>query len=236
MTEQLIHQNIAEIRERIARACERSGRSPSEIQVLAATKTRSVEEIRVAAEAGITLIGENTVQEAKSKFSQLSASLEKHLIGHLQTNKVKPALELFDLIQSVGSLKLAQEIEKRAVRMGKTVPVLIEVNVGGEASKFGVALEKTQALVEQIAPLSHIHIQGLMAVAPYANLEEVRPHFRRMRELFESLKNISNVEMKWLSMGMSHDYEVAIEEGANLVRLGTAIFGPREMKIKSRLE
>ncbi|MBI3459421.1 YggS family pyridoxal phosphate-dependent enzyme, partial [Candidatus Acetothermia bacterium] len=176
MTEKLIHQNIAEIRERIARACERSGRSPSEIQILAATKTRSVEEILIAAEAGIAFVGENTVQEAKTKFSQLSASLEKHLIGHLQTNKVKPALELFDLIQSVDSLRLAQEIEKRAAQANKTVPVLIEVNVGGEASKFGIAPQETRALVEQITPLSHVHIQGLMAVAPYASLEEVRSH------------------------------------------------------------
>ncbi|MBI3660558.1 YggS family pyridoxal phosphate-dependent enzyme [Candidatus Acetothermia bacterium] len=227
MTEKLIHQNIAEIRERIARACERSGRSPSEIQILAATKTRSVEEILIAAEAGIAFVGENTVQEAKTKFSQLSASLEKHLIGHLQTNKVKPALELFDLIQSVDSLRLAQEIEKRAAQANKTVPVLIEVNVGGEASKFGIAPQETRALVEQITPLSHVHIQGLMAVAPYASLEEVRSHFRRMRELFELLRELANVEMKWLSMGMSHDYEVAIKEGANLVRLGTAIFGLR---------
>ncbi|MBI1742565.1 YggS family pyridoxal phosphate-dependent enzyme [Candidatus Acetothermia bacterium] len=227
MTEKLIHQNIAEIRERIARACERSGRSPSEIQILAATKTRSVEEILIAAEAGIAFVGENTVQEAKTKFSQLSASLEKHLIGHLQTNKVKPALELFDLIQSVDSLKLAQEIEKRAAQANKMVPVLIEVNVGGEASKFGIVPQETRALVEQITPLSHVHIQGLMAVAPYASLEEVRSHFRRMRELFELLRELANVEMKWLSMGMSHDYEVAIKEGANLVRLGTAIFGLR---------
>jgi hypothetical protein len=226
VNEQIIRDNVAQIRESIAHACWRAGRSSSEIKILAATKSRSVREIEMALDAGIRLIGENTVQEAKAKFSQLSRSPEKHLIGHLQTNKVKTALELFDLIQSVDSLKLAQEIEKRAAPMNKTVPVLIEVNIGGEASKFGVAHEATRTLCEQIAELSQVKIQGLMTVAPYVmNPENVRSYFHEMRELFDSLDNISSVEKKWLSMGMSQDYEIAIEAGANLIRIGTAIFG-----------
>jgi len=224
----LIQQNIAEIQERVARAGERSGRSPSEIKILAATKSRSVEEIQIALDAGITLIGENTVQEAKSKFASLSRSVEKHLIGHLQTNKTKSALELFDCIQSVDSLKLVQEIEKCAALLNKKMPVLIEVNIGGEASKFGVAPQFALELVELVSKFSHIQIQGLMTVAPFVSSENARPYFRQMRTLFDSLKKLPQCEMRWLSMGMSHDYEIAIEEGANLVRLGTAIFGPRD--------
>ena len=222
-----IQKNIAEIKERIPRACERSGRSSSEIKILAATKSRSIQEIQIALDAGITLIGENTVQEAKSKFASLPGSVEKHLIGHLQKNKVKPALEFFDCIQSVDSLKLAQEIERRAQALGKKATILIEVNIAGEASKFGVMPQSTLELVEHVSKLSHLQIQGLMTVAPLIPPENVRPHFCQMRELFDSLKTLLQTEVRWLSMGMSHDYEIAIEEGANLVRLGAAIFGPR---------
>lgn len=224
-----IQKNISEIQERIARACERSRRSPADIRILAATKSRSIKEVQMATESGITLIGENTVQEAKSKFNfaSLPTSLEKHLIGHLQTNKAKLAVELFDCIQSIDSLKLAQAIEKHAALLKKKMPILIEVNIAGEVNKFGIAPQFALEFIERISQFSHIEIQGLMTVAPFVTPENVRPYFRQMRELFDSLKKSSPQAMSWLSMGMSHDYEIAIEEGANLVRLGTAIFGPR---------
>jgi hypothetical protein len=227
-----IRERVEQVRRNIARAAERAGRSPQEIRILAATKGRSVAEILEAIRAGIDLIGENTIQEALSKFEFLPQELEKHMIGTLQRGKVKAAVRLFHLIESVNSLELAREIDRGVVKLGreKPYPVLVEVNPAGEETKRGVLLDEVKPLIEQIAHLKHVQVQGLMAMMPYDDPEKLRPYFRLMKELFDSLKGLrlENVEMRWLSMGMSHDYIVAVEEGANLVRLGTALFGPRK--------
>ncbi len=192
---------------------------PSNVKLIAVTKTRTVEEIKEVIGSGITCIGENRVQEAEEKFPYLP-KVEKHMIGSLQTNKVKSAVELFDMIQSVDSLKLAKEIDKRCKTINKVMPVLIEVNIGDESSKHGIKLEDVKNFVKEISQLKNISIQGLMCVAPLVSPEEARPYFKKMKQAFESINGL-----KWLSMGMSNDYKVAIEEGSNMVRIGTAIFG-----------
>jgi pyridoxal phosphate enzyme (YggS family) len=225
-----VPERLAQVREQIARAAERAGRSPDEIRVLAATKGRSVAEILEAIRAGIDLIGENTVQEALSKFEFIPPKVERHMIGTLQLNKVKTVVKLFDMIESVDSLELACEIDRQAQKAGKPFPVLIEVNPAGEVTKRGLAPEGVEELLDRIRSFEYVRVKGLMAMMPYDDPERLRPYFRVMRELFESLKGREGVEMEWLSMGMSHDYEVAVEEGANLVRLGTCLFGPRRGK------
>lgn len=197
-------------------------RIPSNVKLIAVTKTRAVEEIKEAIRAGITCIGENRVQEAEEKFPYLP-KVEKHMIGNLQTNKVKLAVEIFDVIQSVDSLKLAKEIDKRCEAIGKVMPVLIEVNIGEEANKHGIRLENVKSFVKEISQFENIIIQGLMCVAPLVNPKEARPYFKKMKQLFDSINGL-----KWLSMGMSNDYKIAIEEGSNMVRIGTAIFGERK--------
>ena len=194
---------------------------PPDVKLVAVTKTRTVEEIRHAIMSGVTCIGENRVQEAEKKFPFLP-KVEKHMIGHLQTNKVKLAVELFDMIQSVDSLKLAEEISKRCETIGKVMPVLVEVNIGNEPNKYGIKPEDAGSFVKEISKLKNIDVQGLMCVAPLLAPEETRPYFKKMKQLFGSVGN-----MKWLSMGMSNDYKTAIEEGSNMVRIGTAIFGYR---------
>ncbi len=224
---QAISERVLALRQKIAQAAERAGRSPYEIRILAATKGRSVAEILAAVAAGIELIGENTVQEALSKFEFLPKSLEKHMIGTLQLNKVKAAVKLFDMIQSVDSLKLAQEIDKAAGKLRKILPVLLEVNPAGEASKRGLSPEEIPALLDQMGSLEFVRVEGLMAMMPYSeHPEELRPHFRLMKQLFDELKR-TNGALQWLSMGMSQDFLIAVEEGANLLRLGTVIFGLR---------
>jgi len=225
-----IGNRLFEVRRRIAEAAQRAGRSPDEVRILAATKDRSVAEILEALRAGIDLIGENTVQEALAKFEFLPPNVEKHMIGTLQLNKVKTAIKLFDLIESVDSFELAAEIDRQARRTGRPFPVLIEVNPAGEETKRGLAPERVEELIDQLRTLEYVRVKGLMAMMPYDDPERLRPHFREMRGLFESLKGREGVEMEWLSMGMSHDYVVAVEEGANLVRLGTCLFGPRRGK------
>lgn len=194
---------------------------PSNVKLIAVTKTRTIEEIKKAIEAGINCIGENRVQEAKQKFPSFP-NVEKHMIGHLQTNKAKIAVELFDMIQSVDSVKLAKEISKRCEEINKVMPILIEINIGNEEIKHGIKPEKTKDFLNKISQFKNIDIQGLMCIAPFIKPEETRPYFKKMKELFESLGNL-----KWLSMGMTNDYKVAIEEGSNMVRIGTAIFGER---------
>lgn len=214
------------IRARIQQALKRSGRA-GPVRILAATKGRSPAEIRAALEAGIDLIGENIVQEAAAKFPALPP-VERHFIGHLQTNKVKKALTLFDCVQSVDSWRLALKLEREAAKAGRRLPVLLEVNPAGEAGKFGLPPEETLALAREVTRLEHLSLQGLMALAPYAeDPEAARPHFRTVRRLFEELARLPGAEAHLLSLGMSHDFEIAVEEGANLVRLGTALFGPR---------
>ena len=224
--------NLERVRERIERAAERAGRRPEEILLLGATKGVDVERIEAAIGAGLTDIGENYVQEARGKIERIGRDRVRwHMIGRLQRNKAKHAVRLFDVIQTVDSTKLADELEKRAAQEGRVLPVLVEVNIGREPQKAGVMPEELLRLCEHISRLPHLKLEGLMCIPPWSeNPEDSRPYFAKMRELFERLKEaaLPNVEMRWLSMGMSADFEIAIEEGANLVRIGTAIFGPRE--------
>jgi len=223
--------NCWKVLDRINEAAAKCGRDPSQIQLLAASKTQSVSRIQQAIEAGVRLFGENYVQEAKIKRAAVKDPVEWHMIGHLQRNKVKAALELFDLIESLDNAELARELDKEGKKRGKTVRAFVEVNLGGEESKSGIPKEKVVALLQEVGKLSHLRIEGLMVVPPFReNSEEVRPYFRVLRELQTELMalKITNVDLQELSMGMTHDYPVAIEEGATLVRIGTAIFGPRE--------
>ncbi|HII54002.1 YggS family pyridoxal phosphate-dependent enzyme [Candidatus Micrarchaeota archaeon CG08_land_8_20_14_0_20_49_17] len=197
------------------------------ISVVAACKGRTHEQIVQAIAAGIKIIGQNYVQEAEDVFPKVDLPADWHFIGHLQKNKVKRALKIFSCIQSVDSFALAEEIDRQAGVIGKTVSVLIEVNVGGEKSKFGVAPEKAQEVITQISPLKNVKVNGLMAMEPPSeNPEDARPYFKQMKQLFDGIKksNIPNVEMRFLSMGMSSSYRVAIEEGSNMVRLGRVLF------------
>ena len=225
-----ISENLKRLEERIEKAALRSGRRKEDITLVAVTKNIEPERIIEGIAAGIKIIGENRIQEAEEKFKFITRDVEKHLVGHLQTNKVKKAIELFDLIQSIDSLHLAQEISKRGNDKGKIAEVLIEVNTSGEPSKYGVKPDEVSDLVEQTSELENIKIRGLMTVGLLTEeLEKVRPCFVKLRNLFESLKNLKkeNVEMRYLSMGMSSDFELAVEEGASMIRVGTAIFGPR---------
>jgi len=218
-----IGQDLAGIRKRIAKAAERAGRSPSEVTLVAVTKTVDASAIQEAFGAGLCHFGESRMQEAKDKIPALSCLDPRptwHLVGHLQTNKAKTAAEMFDVIHSIDSLKVAEAISQHSSR---DMSVLVQVNVAGESSKHGFVLQDTIAALEHIARLPHLRIKGLMTIAPYADdPEEVRPVFRRLRLMRDSLG------LEHLSMGMSHDFEVAIEEGATMVRIGRAIFGERE--------
>ena len=225
-----IAENLKRLEERIEKVALKSGRKGEDITLVVVTKNVEPERINQGIDAGIKIIGENKIQEAEEKFKFITRDVEKHLVGHLQTNKVKKALELFDLIQSVDSLHLAEEISKRAKEKGKTAEVLVEVNTSDEPSKYGVKSEEVSNLVEQISELGNVKIKGLMTVGLLTDeMDKVRPCFVKLRNIFESLKRLKkeNVEMKYLSMGMSSDFEVAIEEGSNMIRIGTAIFGPR---------
>jgi pyridoxal phosphate enzyme (YggS family) len=225
-----IEENLKEIESRIRKAAEKSGRGRDAIKLVAVTKTVEPERIIEAIRLGVRLIGENRVQEAEEKFKEITEKVEKHLIGHLQTNKVKKAVELFDLIQSVDSVHLAEEISKRALEKEKSVDVLVEVNTTGEKTKFGVEPEQTMSLIESISKLEGIKIKGLMTIGLFSDdPEATRPCFKRLKSLFDEIKSaqIPNVEMRYLSMGMTGDFEVAIEEGSNMVRIGTGIFGLR---------
>lgn len=221
-------ENLAAIQQRIRAACERAGRDPATVELLAVTKSQPPEVVQAAAALGLTLFGENKVQEARAKIPLCSGRLRWHFIGHLQTNKCRDAVELFEMIQSVDSLHLAQELNKRAEQAAKRIPVLLEVNVAGERSKFGYAPERLLAELPALNALPRLEIRGLMTVPPWSpEPEKVRPHFRRLRELREQCEQILGAPLPHLSMGMSGDFEVAIEEGATIVRIGTALFGPR---------
>jgi len=228
--------NLETIRQRIRTACERAGRNPDSVTLLAVTKTQTPEIVKAAAELGLLLFGENKVQEAKAKIPLCPGKLRWHFIGHLQSNKCRDAVELFEMIQSVDSLSLAQEINKRAEQAARRMPVLIEVNVAGEASKFGCKPEQLLAELKQLNALPRIEIHGLMIVPPWSpEAEDSRPHFRRLRELKAKCEQVLGAPLPHLSMGMSGDFEIAIEEGATMVRVGTALFGPRA-KAKPRAE
>jgi pyridoxal phosphate enzyme (YggS family) len=226
-----IAENLKTIVDRIAAAAQRAGRDPSSIKLVAVTKTVDVERIREAAAAGAVILGENRVQEAKGKIEKLGRIASWHLIGHLQTNKAKYAVRLFDMIHSVDSIELADEIDRQAAKLGKIQDVLIEVSIAGEASKAGVDLAGAVGLVRAAANLKNISINGLMTIPPFLdNPEEVRPYFRALRELAANIakEDIPRVSLRELSMGMSGDFEVAVEEGATMVRVGSAIFGERQ--------
>ncbi len=230
----MVAENYKYVLKKVEEACVRSGRDPKDVTLIAVSKTKPVEMIEEAMEAGARVFGENKVQELCDKYEQLPKDLHWHLIGHLQRNKVKYIVDKAELIHSVDSLKLAEEISKEAVKKNVEVNILIEVNVAEEESKFGVSVEEAPALVEEIAKLSGIHIQGLMTIAPYTeNPEENRPVFRTLKKLAVDIKkkNIDNVCMDVLSMGMTGDYQVAVEEGATLVRVGTGIFGERNYEV-----
>lgn len=225
--------NYKIITENISRAAEKSGRSSNDIILLAATKTVDVDVINYAIESGINFIGENRVQEFLSK-NERYMPVHKHFIGHLQTNKVKDIIDKVELIHSVDSYRLAQEISKQAVKHNLVVDILLEINIGNEESKSGFCYDEALTAVQKIAGFEGIRIRGLMAIPPICqNSEENRQYFSKMKKLFIDIgtKKMDNSSMDILSMGMSDDYEVAIEEGANMVRLGTALFGRRNYNI-----
>jgi len=220
--------NLASVRERIAAACARANRDPGSVTLLAVTKTQPPDVVSEAARLGLALFGENKVQEAKNKISMCPGRLGWHMIGHLQSNKARDAVTLFSMIQSIDSLHLAEEISKRAEQASKTMPILLEVNIVGEASKFGYKPEQLLADFNQLNALPRIEIHGLMTVPPWTpSPERVRPVFRRLRELKTECEQILGAPLPQLSMGMTGDFEVAIEEGATLVRIGTGLFGER---------
>ena len=226
----MLKENLADVEQMVRKACERVGRSRDEVTLIAVSKTKPVEMLQEVYEEGVRDFGENKVQELTDKIEALPDDIKWHMIGHLQTNKVKYIVGKTALIHSVDSLRLAEEIQKQALKKDVVVPVLIEVNIAQEESKFGIRKEDTIALVREIAKLDHVAIKGLMTIAPYVeDPEENRLYFRGIRQLSVDIdnQNIDNVSMKVLSMGMTGDYTVAIEEGATMVRVGTGIFGER---------
>ncbi len=225
-----IAQNIKIVRDNIEKACSRCGRDPKEVTLIAVSKTKPVEDVRAAMAAGMEYFGENKVQELTMKMDTITEPLHWNMIGHLQKNKVKYIVGRAELIHSVDSLDLAQKIQSEAAKKNAVANILLEVNVSGEESKFGIRPEQLEDLVRQIAVLPNVHIKGLMTVAPFTeDPEENRQYFRNLRNLAVDIKskNIDNVTMSVLSMGMTGDYMVAIEEGATMVRVGTGIFGKR---------
>jgi len=225
-----IAENLRSVEDRIAAAARRAGREPSSVRLVTVTKTVDRDRIRQAITAGAAILGENRVQEAKEKIEAFGKAANWHLIGHLQTNKAKYAVKLFDLIHSVDNRELAKELDRQAGKIGKVQDVLIEVSIAGEAAKAGVGIGDTVQLVKEAAGLKHIRVLGLMTMPPFSDdPERSRPYFRKLRDLADAVRKeaIAGVSMNELSMGMSGDFEVAIEEGATLVRVGTAIFGER---------
>lgn len=220
--------NLEKVQQRIRAACDRADREPNSVTLLAVSKTHPPESIKAAADCGQIYFGENKVQEAKAKIPQCPGKLRWHFIGHLQSNKVRDAVELFEMIQGVDSLAIAQEINRRAEQAAKTVALLLEVNVAGEASKFGYTPEKLFAELKTLDALPRIEVHGLMAIPPFSPVaEKSRVYFQRLRELKGQCEQILGVPLPHLSMGMSGDFAVAIEEGATMVRVGTALFGER---------
>ncbi|MCK9378036.1 MAG: YggS family pyridoxal phosphate-dependent enzyme [Syntrophobacterales bacterium] len=223
-----IAQNLAEVRAAMAAACRRAGRDPGRVRLVAVSKTVDLDRIKEAIDAGQDLFGENYLQEARDKIAALGRQVSWHLVGSLQTKKAKAAVELFDLIHAVDRFKLAQALDAAAVGLGKVQDVLIQVNQAGEDTKSGVAPAAAPELVQQIARLPHLRLLGLMTMPPwFPDPEEARPYFLALRELRDRLRTLTGLPLTELSMGMSGDFEVAIEAGATLVRVGTAIFGRR---------
>lgn len=230
----MIKENLVCVEKNIKDACERAGRKVDEVTLIAVSKTKPVEMIDEAIDYGIRQFGENKVQEIMDKYDTVKEPVNWHMIGHLQRNKVKYIVDKVCLIHSVDSYRLAEMIHQEAVKANVISNILIEVNVANEETKYGVKVEEVLPLVEQISKLSNIRINGLMTIAPFVdNSEKNRVHFRKLRNLYVDIKskNIDNVDMEILSMGMTNDYEVAIEEGATMVRVGTGIFGERNYTI-----
>lgn len=223
-----LEQNYSRLCEEVRRAEEKRGRKPGSVRVLAVSKKVPAERLRILWGLGHRLFGENRVQEARSKIPEMPTGGEWHFIGGLQTNKAKEAVEWFDVIESVDRLELATELQKRAEAAGKNLKVLLEINVGDEAAKHGAKPAEAQNLFRSVNALSRLEVRGLMAIPPFREEpEETRPFFRKLREIRDQLEQSSGAGLPELSMGMSHDFSVAIEEGATLVRIGTALFGPR---------
>ncbi len=226
-----IAENLKRVQEKIFNAAQKIGRKPEDVTLIAVSKLVEADRINLAIDAGVKIIGENKVQEAQQKRKFIKP-VTCHMVGHLQRNKVKDAIQLYDMIQSVDSLRLANELEKRCGYVNKIMPILIEVNTSGEPSKYGCDPEEALDLIGKISELKYLQIKGLMTIGLFSDDQEaVRPCFKKLRELSEKIKKaqISGVEMSVLSMGMTSDFELAIEEGSNMVRIGTAIFGPRQM-------
>ncbi len=231
----MIKSNLLEVHENMKKACEKAGRSEQDVELIAVSKTKPVSALMEAYESGCRIFGENKVQELVDKYEVMPKDIKWHMIGHLQRNKVKYIVDKAALIHSVDSLKLAEEISKEAVKKQVQVSILIEVNVAGEDTKFGVKPEDAEMLIRKIAALPGISIKGLMTIAPYVDdPEENRQYFGQLKQLLVDInqKNIDNVSMNVLSMGMTGDYTVAIEEGATFIRVGTGIFGERKYPVK----
>ena len=227
----MLSEQLKTVESNIQLSCDRSGRQREDITLIAVSKTKPVETLQKAYDLGVRIFGENKVQELVEKFEVLPKDIEWHMIGHLQRNKVKYIIDKVSCIHSVDSIRLAETIEKEAAKHDRIVNILIEVNVAEEDSKFGLKTEEVENLIHEIAKFPHIRIQGLMTIAPFvADPEENRPIFQCLRKLSVDIrnKNIDNVSMNVLSMGMTNDYQVAVEEGATMVRVGTAIFGERD--------
>ena len=231
----MLKANLDHVRKLVDEACERSGRDASEVTIVAVSKTKPEEAIMELYEAGHRDFGENYIQELRKKHDDLPKDIRWHMIGHLQRNKVKYIAEYIHMIHSVDSLELAQTIEKEAAKHDRIIPILIEVNIAGEDTKFGVSADEAEELIREISLLPHVQVRGLMTSAPFVeDPEEDRIHFRNLAHLSVDIanKNIDNVTVDVLSMGMSNDYEVALEEGSTIVRVGTSIFGKRDYPAK----
>lgn len=223
-----LEKNYSDLCAGIRQAAEKAGRDPGSVRLLAVSKKVPAERLRILWGLGHRLYGENRVQEARVKIPDMPAGGEWHFIGGLQTNKAKEAVEWFDVIESVDRVELAQELQKRAETAGKNLKVLLEINVGGEAAKHGAKPEQAEQLLRTVNGLSRLEVRGLMAIPPFREEpEQARPFFRKLREIRDSLEQVCGAGLPDLSMGMSHDFAVAIAEGATLVRIGTALFGPR---------
>jgi len=225
---ELLEENYHSIQKQIALSAEKVGRDPATVRMMAVSKKMEAEKIRVIWRLGHRLFGENRVQEAKVKIPEMPVGGEWHFIGGLQTNKAKDVVDCFDVVESVDRLELATELQKRLELVGKKMRIMLEVNVGGEAAKHGCAPEKVEELLQEVMPLSRLEVIGLMAIPPFREVSEMaRPFFSKLREIRDQLQESQGVHLPELSMGMSHDFSVAIAEGATIVRIGTALFGPR---------
>lgn len=230
----MLKENLEEVEKKIQAACDRAGRKRDEVTLISVSKTKPVSMLKEAYDLGVRIFGENKVQEIREKYEALPKDIEWHMIGHLQTNKVKYIVDKVKLIHSVDSLKLAETIDKEAAKHNTMVDILLEVNVAEEDTKFGLKTDEVMTVAQQVVQLPHIRLRGLMTIAPFVeNPEENRTIFAELRKLYVDMKdkNIDNGTVSILSMGMTNDYEVAIEEGATMVRIGTGIFGARDYSV-----